>query len=429
VLSIARAGGWYAIIVMAVASFHAMACAEPTSPDTVAVVSGPLTLEHALALASRHELRLKASGLRAEAARARIGDASRLPNPILIASEENFGGGLGGSHREATLAIGQVFELGGDRGARRSAAEAEFRLATAESGLLGREARGVAAERFITAWSLQARIRRLVEAQLLTGQAIAAARARHRAGASPRLEVLRAETRAMAQAAERQRAESELNLARHELALSWGATEVTFDSLVAPDHAPAVPEAEWQARLQTHPELSRASATEAIAGARVQAALAARAPDLTLTAGVRRLEEVPGTGFLVGVELPLPLWNRGSGGVASARMELLASGAERRATEQRLQFTLAAATERIRLAGAAFDTLRLRVRPAREQLVDELLRGYRAGRVSYLDLVAEQGNLLETELALIDAEADAWRARLRLDQLVGTGPFAPKEER
>jgi outer membrane protein TolC len=88
-----------------------------------------------------------------------------------------------------------------------------------------------------------------------------------------------------------------------------------------------------------------------------------------------------------------------------------------------------AATERLQAADAVYDTLRLRVRPARAQVVDELLRGYRAGRASYLDLVAEQNNLLQTELALTDAQADLWRARMRLALLAEAGLPAPKGER
>jgi outer membrane protein TolC len=73
--------------------------------------------------------------------------------------------------------------------------------------------------------------------------------------------------------------------------------------------------------------------------------------------------------------------------------------------------------------------LRLRARPAREQIADELLRGYRTGRSSYLDLVAEQSGLLETDLALIDARVDLWRAQLRLELLAGTGLLTPREGR
>jgi cobalt-zinc-cadmium efflux system outer membrane protein len=429
VLSIARAGRCCTIWLVAIASFPTTAIAEATLPDTAAVLSGPLTLGRALALASQYEPRLRAAGLRSEAARARISDAGRRPNPTLSATEENFGGQLGGGHREATLAIGQAFELGGDRSARTATAEAERDVATAEASIMGREGLARAADRFIAAWWLQARLGRLRTGEALTEQAIRAATERYRAGAAPQLEILRAQSRATAQAVERQRTESDLTIARRELALSWGAVSATFDSLVAPEQVLPGETAGWQSRLSAHPDLTRASAIEALAAARMRAAVAARIPDLTLSGGVRRLEELPGTGFLVGVEVALPLWNRGNGGITAARRELEASVSERRATEQQLEVAFAGAMDRLRAAAARYDTLRLQVRAAREQLVDELLRSYRSGRSSYLDLVAEQSNLLETDLDLVDARADFWRAQIRLELLAGTGLLTPKEAR
>jgi len=426
VLSSTRAGCCCAMLIVSVASFHATANAAPAPPDTIAVVTGPLTLERTLALALHHEPRLRPAGLRAEAARARIGQAGRLPNPRLIATEENFGGQLGGSQREATAAIGQTFELGGDRRARTATADAEYRLAAAETEVVGNEGLAVAVDRFIVAWTLQTRLRQLRSGEVLTEQAIRAATERFKAGASPRLEILRAQSQGLAQAVERQHTRSELEVARRELALSWGASRADFDSLVAPDDDD--PDA-WRAQTRPHPELTRASAMEALATARVDAARAARIPDLVISAGARRLEEVPGTGFVAGVEIPVPLWNNGSGDVAAARREVEASTAERRTTEQRLQVARLAAAERLEAAAAVYDTLRLRVRPARAQVVDELLQAYRAGRSSYLDLVAEQSNLLQTELALTDARAELWRARMRLALLADTGRPAEEGER
>jgi cobalt-zinc-cadmium efflux system outer membrane protein len=429
VLSISRAGCRCAIMLAACAALQANAIAAPTLPDNAPVTTGPLTLERALDLASRYGLTVHAAGARAQAARARVEDAGRRPNPTLNATEENFGGQLGTTRREGTLAMSQVLELGGDRRAREGIAEAESKLASAEVGTVGREGLAQTAERFISAWSLQARLARLREGEALTEQAIRAATDRFRAGGSPRLEILRAQSRARTQAVERQRTESELTVARRELALSWGAMTATFDSLVAPEPVMPRDTVGWQLRVPEHPALARAAAAEGLASARIQAASAARKPDLTVSGGVRRLEEVPGTGFVLGVEVPLPLWNRGNGSITAAHRELEAAAAERQATEQGLQVAFAAASERFMTAAAIFDTLRLHARPEHEAIVDELLRGYRSGRSSYLDLVAEQSNLLETELALIDAQADLWRAQLRLESMAGIGLLTPKEKR
>lgn len=423
-LSSWRAGSCRALIALTFLCPGAVHAAT-TSPDSIPVVSGPLTLERALTLAGKYQLGLMAADLRVAAARARIRDAGRAPNPTLTGAGENFGGGLGSEHLESTVELAQTFELGGDRGARTAVASGEYRLATADASVLRREAMILTAERFIEAWSLQEKVARLREGEALTRQAILAATQRYRAGASPILERARAESQALSQAVDRQRTEAELTMARRSLALSWGDGQASFDSLVA-DPTPGT--SSLEPNLTSHPELERAGASEALAAARIRAARAARVPDVTLSGGLRHLSEVPGTGFVAAVELPLPLWNRGGGTMAATRQEHEAALADKRATAQRLAVELTNSIDRLRSAAAVYDTLRLRVRPARQELLGELLRAYRAGRLNYLDLIAEQRNLLETDLALVDAQADVWRSRVRLELLTGAYP-RPEEGR
>ena len=389
--------------------------AATTSPDSIPVVSGPLTLERALTLAGKYQLGLRAADLRVAAAQARIRDAGRAPNPTLTGAGENFGGGLSSEHLESTVELAQTLELGGDRGARAAVAAGEHRLASADASVLRREALMLVAERFIGAWSLQEKVARLREGEELTKQAILAATQRYRAGASPILERTRAESQALSQVVDRQRTEAELTIARRILALSWGDGQASFDSLVAD----SLGETDFEPKLTSHPELERAGASETLAEARIRAARAERIPDVTVSGGIRHLREVPGTGFVAAVEVPLPLWNRGGGTIEATQHDYEATLADKRATAQRLEVERTNSVERLRSAAAVYDTLRLRVRPARQELLVELFRAYRAGRLNYLDLIAEQRNLLETDLALVDAQADLWRSRVRLELLTG----------
>jgi len=417
VLSSWRAGSCCALIALTFLGPGSVRAAT-TSPDSIPVVSGPLTFERALTLAGQYQLSLRAADLRSAAAQARIRDAGRAPNPTLSGAEENFGGDLGSEHLESTVELAQTLELGGDRGARTAIAQGEHRLAVADAAVLRRELLISTAERFIRAWSLQVRLARLREGEELTRQAILAATQRHRAGASPLLERTRAESQALSQTVDRQRTEAELGIARRELALSWGDGQASFDSLLA-DRTRV--ESILTPQLISHPELERASATEVLATARMRAARATRIPDVTVSAGIRRLQEARSTGFVAALEFPLPIWSRSGGNISATRQEHEATLADKRATGQRLEVELANAVERLRSAAAAYDTLRLRVRPARQELLVELLRAYRAGRLNYLDLIAEQRNLLDTDLALVDAQADLWRSRVRLELLTGSG--------
>jgi cobalt-zinc-cadmium efflux system outer membrane protein len=416
VLSHRRAASCCLLAALAVLLGPVAARAATTSADSIPMVSGPLTFDHALTLSGQYHLTLRAANLRATAAEARIRDAGRRPNPTLAATEENFGGAIGSEHLESTIELAQTLELGGDRGARKAVATGEYRLAAADAGVLRREALVLTAERFIRAWSLQVRLARLREGEELTMQAIQAATQRHQAGASPLLERTRIESQALSQAVDRKRTESELAMARRELAISWGDGRASFDSLVA-DPTPSRSELSYEAIH--HPELERAHASEALAEARVKAAQAARIPDITLSGGVRYLQEAHGQGFLAAVELPLPIWGNGGGNLSAAKREYEATVAEKRATAQRIDVEIANAVEGLRSASAAYDTLRLRVRPAQRQILGELLRMYRSGRLSYLDLIAEQRGLLNTDIALVDAQADVWRSRVLLELLVG----------
>lgn len=418
-LSSWRAGRCRALVTLALLAGPGFAHAATTSPDSIPIVSGPLTFERALTLAGQHQLDLRAADLRVSAAQARMRDAGRVPNPTLTGAGENFGGGLGSGRMERTVEVAQTVELGGDRGARSALAAGEYRLAAADAAVLRREVFVLTAERFIRAWSLQVRLARLREGEDLTRQAILAATQRHAAGASPLLERTRAESQGLSQAVDRQRTETELEIARRELALSWGSGQALFDSLVVD---PVADEGEFAAHLVSNPELERAGASEALASARVRAAQAARIPDVTVSGGVRHLREARAAGFVAAVQVPLPLWNRGGGNLSATRREHEATLADKRATAQRLEVELANAVERLRSATAAYDTLRLRVRPARQELLSELLRAYRAGRLNYLDLIAEQRNLLDTDLAIVDAQADLWRSRVRLSLLAGSRP-------
>lgn len=424
--------GPFALGFMTLVAFQAPAFAATAAPDSVPTPAGRLTLSRALELTDRYQLALRAANLRSAGTRARVQDANRRPNPILALSDENFGAKPASGRQETTLELNQVLELGGDRKARAAAAEAEYGLATSDAAVLRREVLAATSERFIAAWALQTRTDRLREGEGLAREAVIAATERHRAGASLILERTRAESQALSQAVERQRTEAELAIARRNLAAQWGATEASFDSLILPVPAPSrdIPDSERD--VAEHPEMNRASANQALADARVRTAEASRVPDLTVSAGVRRLKEVNATGFVAGVEIPLPLWNRGTGSLTAAQRDREAADADARAAAQRLRVAVANAVERLQSAGAVYDTLRIRVRPTREQLVHDLLSAYRAGRLNYLDLVAEQRNLLDTDLALVEAQADVWRARVALDLVVGGGVLPVgqgKEER
>jgi cobalt-zinc-cadmium efflux system outer membrane protein len=288
-------------------------------------------------------------------------------------------------------------------------------------------------ERFCDAWVLQRRVERLRAAENLAGIAVEVAGERLKAGAAPAYERTRAEGYLTMRELERRRAESELTVARRRLAVQWGDQEAAFDSLVLPDPTPpALPPAEsLEVRLASHPSRLRALAERDAEDWRAREARAARVPDLQLGAGVRHLADVDGTGFVVGLSLPLPLWNQRGGAVAAAESERAAAEARERQTALDLRAELHGALERYASAVDFWTGVRDRAHPAAREALRLLAQGYRSGRLGYLDIQEGQRALLDAELVLIESSADVWRSWKVLEWLLGVPleDLAPGKER
>jgi len=389
-----------------------LAAPEPT---------GTLTLPQALELAARHSPSLEAAAARLAAAQAQQTDAGRRPNPVLTFEAENFAGSVDPAQRELTLAAGQTFELGGKRDARAGAAAAAATLAAAERDAEGRHVAEATAARFVDGWVVQERSRRLGRAERLAADAVDAADARHRAGAAPVVERLRAEALHAQRSAEARRARVEADLARGRLAAQWGATSAGFDSLVLdePPDEPVAAAESLAAELERHPDRAIAAASAALAAARAREARSARTPDLSLLGGVRHLGEDGDVGLIALVAMELPVWNARRGGLAAAEAQLGAAAAGERAASLRLRDELRGARERYVIAVDTHRTLRDEVGPHTAAALEQLTAGYRGGRFGSLELLEGQRAMVEVELALIDAAAEAWRSRAELERLLG----------
>jgi cobalt-zinc-cadmium efflux system outer membrane protein len=379
-----------------------------------------LTLERTLELTVAHHPRLREATWRLRAASQRRRDAGRMPNPGLWLDVENVGGDVPSEAREVTAGLVQALQLGGDRGASARLAEATERLAWAELSLEEREVLTEASERFLETWTLQERAGRLAAAERLAQRSIAAAAERFRAGAGPELEQARAEGVAALRRSEWLRTNADLTASWQRLVASWGSTEVRFDSLAltAPESERIPPPAQLYALLDEHPQRARATAAVSLEEARLRQVRAARVPDLDLKAGVRQFG-ADATTFVVGASIPLPIWNRQTGEGAAAQAESEAAKARADLATLELRAALRQAYERYIAAQESHELIATRVNPKSEEVLRQLTSGYRGGRYSSLEYLEGQRSLLEAQLQLIDATAEAWRARQTLERLLG----------
>ncbi|WP_168453557.1 TolC family protein [Sphingopyxis microcysteis] len=368
----------------------------------------PVSLADALARGQDASPRIAKAKAELKAAEGRAIQAGVRPNPTLSAEVENFSGT--GPYRtfgqtETTVAVSQPFEFGGKRRARKEVASAE--RAFAQIALRKAEA-DLAYDIIVSHAELRAAEDRAVLARQVLARAVELVRIAETlvdVGRDPPLTKLRADALLAEARAETLRAEADLLSARQRLALLIGSEDPELSAAaqdMAPPPALAVDAQSLDERL--------AAAERNAAAARVKLAQAEGVPDITASGGVRNFRESRDTAFIVGVSIPLPVFNRNRGNIAAARADGDAAEADLAQARLGMRFLrrdaermLAAANERVAaLSGASLFQANEAARIA------EI--GYQQGKFTLIELIDAQEAQANANLKLIEAERDRARA-------------------
>jgi outer membrane protein, heavy metal efflux system len=144
-----------------------------------------------------------------------------------------------------------------------------------------------------------------------------------------------------------------------------------------------------------------------------------RIPDVTVSGGVRLVNDTDDTGFVVRLSLPLALFDRNQGGVLEARHRLAGAEEERRATEVRLAAALAEAYQALLSAYRDVTVIQQEVLPAAQEAFDVATEGYRQGKFGFLDVLDAQRTLFETRGQYLEALSAYHKAVADAERLIG----------
>jgi cobalt-zinc-cadmium efflux system outer membrane protein len=172
------------------------------------------------------------------------------------------------------------------------------------------------------------------------------------------------------------------------------------------------------------PALAAALADSAAAAHQVAVASRARVPMPALEAGADWDDPggKPGALLVLGLSLPIPLWQHGGAEVALARAESARAAAQSRETRSAL--LAARGATRVRVEESAFRALTLRdsLVPAARGLRASATRAWSAGETGVLPVLESFRSERMLELGLIQALVE-WRAALtEWDRLLGNQP-------
>lgn len=369
-----------------------------------------LTFEQALEHATASGPAARSAQGERDVASARLRQSRAWENPTLSIEAENVLGR--GAYRdfvsaESTVSLSQPLPLGGGRGARTRAAQAEESVATTGLTLAAIELRrdlAIAYAEAIAADRLAVIGR---ERAALGLQTRSAEERRHAAGLESDLQRARVEVETAGMQAEARRSAAAARVRRRALAAHWGEETVTapldeawFDRalVAATDSAPGL----------AHPRLVIARGRVTQAQALLDAARGDRYGGVEATVGTRRFAGATDgdRAWVLGLSVPLPVWNRNAAGIAEARWALQAAESEAGRVARELSAEREAARAEFDAAGLEIDALVSSGLPAAIAAARLAAQGYEAGRLSLLER-------LDAERASVQMQEQLVAARLR----------------
>ena len=382
-----------------------------------------VSLDEAVRLFSENglEMRIARAELEMEYGEARQSRA--YFNPTLFVEHENLDyEGLG--YGETILALSQSIEWPWRTSAHSRAAEGQIEAAVvgfrADSLRLIFEARRV----FLEAWALEERMESLDRAAAVVRDAVRASQIRLADG-----DISDYDTRRLALEQvrlEQLLAVSELDrsTARRRLA-ALITPDGPFDEAIAAEPTREVPPpvdvADPAAILARNPELVAAESRAIAAGERARAAEMSWIPPLTLTAGYK--DQTDGfTGAVLGVSLPIPLFDRRGGESQAAEARRSTADAEVTLRKRQVENELRRAIERYESAMARLQRLGTDLLSDAAALLETASLAYQEGEFTLLQLIDAAEAYRRSRMGLIDLRAEAWLAYYNLEWAMGGPP-------
>lgn len=422
---------------LAAALLLLIGCATPHAPQwqppTADELTQPLTLEKCLELARKNDIRVAEWRSRLEAARAGVTTAKTLPNPTFTATWENVGlkDPTGVSLLERTFELTYpLLYLFWERPPKVAVAKAAQRT---EEKAVKADQRRQAIEVGTAFYNLVADQRRVIlsrELNTLAQESLRLAQKRKELGLGSQYDVDRANAEVLQTGGDLADAESQLRLDQLAFAFALGADRPVFPQAVDPAVPPRLPQSDGSSTgplpeslvttaLVSDHEWAKARAAREAAEAdlRLQRRTAIPLGQATGTAGPKYTPE--GRGWLLGFEVPIPLFDRNQGGIRKAQAALLAAQTEEEKVRRGITASLSDSWER---ACSAVRKWEIYAKP----LLENLRRNQRAaaklfaaGQVTYTDMLQAQRDLEQAQLKEIGLWKDAVTTVWTLDCTLG----------
>ncbi|MEL7832860.1 TolC family protein [Fodinibius sp. Rm-B-1B1-1] len=392
---------------------------------TKVTISDTLTFSDALSKALLENPQLQSYGWQVRVKEAERIQASLLPNPTLNAEMENFGGTgpfEGYDGREVTVKLGQKILLGADRLKRKRLARATKELAGWDYEAQRLDVLTGVTKAYISALEAQRQWQQQKELVDVAQNLYNSISAQVKAGKVSKLAQTKAQVELSRAKIDLENARSKWESARSSLAAYWGSEQPQFKQLKGQLSMPsAIPEyAKVQTYIQRNPDVARWATKLQQRESALNLEQAKGIPDITVSGGYKRAEDLGASAAIVGVSIPLPFFDRNQGNIKAAKYELSRVETQREAAVSQTYKNLRTAYNKLDAAAHEVNQLQDQVLPGAKTAFEAAQTGYRQGKFDYLEVLDAQRTLFSTRTRYIQALAEYNRAVAEVERLIGT---------
>ena len=399
---------------------------QETLQGTSSAPTAVLSLARAIELAMEGNPEVAAATRQVESTEGQVLQGRARPNPEIAYSLED----TRSKTRTQSIQLNLPIELGGKRAARTKAAEKAREQAQAQLIELKATVRADVAAAYFDVLTAQERLALARDSASLAKSSTDTVAKRVAAGKVSPVEETKARVAEAGIRVELAQAASEERNAMSRLSALLGRTTTMFAVLEGrADDLPAAPKlAELQAMILSSPSVARARLEVDRRQALTAVEQSKRVPDVTISVGMQRANEMQRNVLLFGVSVPIPVFDRNQGNLLEALKLEDKARDDLQAVTVRMYSDVAQAQERLVTIGAEIQALQQDVLPGAKSAYDAATIGFENGKFNFLEVLDAQRTYFTAKSQYLKALGEAHRAAADVDRLLGApsnpGPIA-----
>lgn len=392
--------------------------------DSIKVNDEEITLQEAVDTALVNNPNLKAFVYEISSLEKQKIQAGLIPNLEADFEAEDFLGGKelsGIKGSQYTLSASQLFELGGKRSSRINLAETEIVSSRGDYELLKLDVIANVKSTIFSLYQIQKQIEQQRKFVELNEEILKTISERVKAGrTSPAEEskVKVALTNSRIELDRLQRSFSSIQAQLNSLLGTTGKNLIPATALFDSISVPPTRE-EITGNIEEIPSIKLLQNEVNIREAALELERSLAVPDLTVSGGVRYLNELKTNSFVAGVSIPLPFFNRNQGNIQSAEVRLEQMDAIKNTRRLNVIAQLNTAYNNLLSAYNNSQQLKNSIIPEAENAYEITRQGYIQGRFAFIDLLDAQRTLFETQTQFLLELSDYYNSLIEIENVTG----------